>query len=100
MDEFTVAVKKQGGRDDSVHLSRDSHGNPIIGMATAHAPPIDPPPIDPPPIDPEPPVVPEPPEPPPIEGIEGGITLTHDKTMVHVGDNEIIITSDKPINTL
>ena len=97
-DEFALAIDG-GGRKDSVFLDTDAQGNKFIGMATADQtlpPPIDPdPPIDPPPIiDPEPPVEP-PVEPPGV--IEDAITLAHGKTVVHIREDEVLITSDKPI---
>lgn len=96
-DEIAIAVD-WGGRKDSQHLSRDADGNRYIGLATADQalpPPVTPP--EPPPPEVTPPI--EPPVEPPVEGIEGGITLTHGKTMVHVGDNAVMVTSDKPVVT-
>ena len=93
--ELAVLVA-DGRRVVEQEEERDHQGHPRIGLATAHTPPVEPPeppPIDPPPIDPEPPT-----EPP--EAIQGGITLTHDKTMVHVGDNRVVVTSDKPVDVI
>jgi hypothetical protein len=98
-DHFSVAVKNSG-RDDSQHLSTDSHGNKHIGtdiqggIVQPPAPPVDPvdPPVDPvdPPVDP---VIPPPSLPPVI--VPGAEVAT-----MQVHENRVYVYSSLPVTVI